>query len=75
VRPVIKIDLKKELKHLYYPSTQEAAWVDVPRMGFLMIDGAGDPNTSKDFQDAIEALYSLSYTLKFMVKKQNLVED
>jgi hypothetical protein len=72
---VIKIDLKKELKHLYYPSTQESAWVDVPRMSFLMIDGSGDPNTSKDFQDALEALYSLSYTLKFMVKKQSLVVD
>ena len=34
-----------------------------------MIDGAGDPNTSQEFQEAVEALFSISYTLKFMVKK------
>jgi hypothetical protein len=40
-----------------------------------MIDGQGNPNTSKDFQDAIEALYSVSYTLKFTVKKEKLGDD
>ena len=64
-----KIDLKKEQKHLYAPSAKEVALVEVPGMNFLMADGAGDPNTSPDFQAAVEALYSLSYTLKFMVKK------
>ena len=34
-----------------------------------MVDGEGDPNTSKTFEEAIEALYSLSYTLKFSLKK------
>jgi hypothetical protein len=29
----------------------------------------GDPNTSADYQGALEALYALSYTLKFAVKK------
>lgn len=38
-------------------------------MSFLMIDGKGDPNASQEFQDAVEALYSLSYALKFMIKK------
>ena len=65
----LKIDLKKEQKHLYAPSAKEVALVEVPAMDFLMADGAGDPNTSPDFQAAVEALYSLSYTLKFMVKK------
>jgi len=64
-----KVDLKKTLKHLYNPSTREVSVVDVPPMNFLMIDGAGDPNVSPEYQQAIEALYSLSYTLKFMVKK------
>ena len=65
----LKIDLKKEQKHLYAPSTKEVVLVEVPGMNFLMADGAGDPNTSPDFQAAVEALYGLSYTLKFMVKK------
>src|SRR4030042_1311720 len=34
-----------------------------------MSDGEGDPNTSQAFQDAVEALFSVSYTLKFMIKK------
>ena len=66
-----KIDLKKELKHLYQPTAKEVAVVDVPEMNFLMIDGAGDPNTSQEYQDAIEALYAVAYTLKFMVKKRD----
>ncbi len=57
-----KIDLKKTLKHLYQPSTREIVSVDVPQMNFLMVDGEGDPNTSKSFSDAIEALYPVSYT-------------
>jgi hypothetical protein len=40
-----------------------------------MIDGAGDPNTSRSFQDAVEALYAVSYSLKFTVKKGLLQLD
>ncbi len=64
-----KRDLKKELKHLYNPNAREVVIVDVPNMNFLMIDGEGDPNASQQFRDAVECLYSLSYTLKFMIKK------
>ncbi len=64
-----KIDYKKDLKHLYKPSPKKVEIVEVPQMNFLMIDGRGDPNTSQEFQDAVETLYSLSYTLKFMIKK------
>lgn len=47
----------------------------MPRMNFLMIDGEGDPNTSAAYQAAVEALFSLSYTIKFMVKKGELGID
>lgn len=67
--PMKKIDYKKELKHLYKPSSKQVEIVNVPTMNFLMIDGEGDPNTSQAYQDAIEALLSVSYTLKFMIKK------
>jgi len=43
--------------------------VDVPPLRFLMIDGEGDPNTSREYAQAVEALFSVSYTTKFMVKK------
>jgi hypothetical protein len=65
-----KINYKKELKHLYNPSPKEPKIVDVPKMNFLMIDGKGDPNTSQEYKNAIEALFSVSYTLKFMIKKE-----
>lgn len=63
-----KLDLKKDLKHLYNSSAKAFAWVDVPPMNFLMVDGSGDPNTAVAYAEAIEALYALSYTLKFMSK-------
>ena len=70
-----KIDYKKQLKHLYGPSARKVEIVDVPQMNFFMVDGEGDPNTSKSFGDAIEALYPLAYTLKFMVKKGEIGID
>jgi len=69
------IDHKKIFKHLYKPSAKEVEIVNVPKMNFLMLDGIGDPNTSQEFQDAVEALFGLSYTLKFMVKKSDLLID
>lgn len=65
-----KIDLKKENKELYNPSRKEPSIVEVPEMKFLMIDGHGDPNTSKEYQDAIGALFTVSYKVKFISKKE-----
>lgn len=70
-----KINLKKELSEYYNPSKTKVAFVDVPSMNFLMIDGKGNPNTSKTYAQAIEALYAVAYTLKFMVKKGPLAID
>lgn len=64
-----KIDFKKELKRLYMPSAKEAELVDVPPMNFLMIDGAGDPNRERSYPEAVEALFSAAYAVKFKVKK------
>jgi hypothetical protein len=64
-----KLDLKKTLKHLYKAGT-EPALLDIPVMKYLMIDGTGNPNTSPEYQEALQALYSVAYTLKFKVKKE-----
>lgn len=64
-----KIDLKKDLKHLYQPSAREVVQVEVPPLKYLMVDGAGDPNTSQQYAQAVEALFAVSYTTKFMIKK------
>lgn len=63
-----KIDLKKELKNLYNPSSKQVTAVEVPAMNFLMIDGEGDP-ASPQYRASIEALFGVSYALKFLVKK------
>ncbi len=70
-----KIDFKKQFKHLYQPPAKEVVVVDVPLLNYLMLDGAGDPNTSPTYQAGVEVLFSLSYTLKFMVKKGPLALD
>ncbi|MFZ1773763.1 MAG: GyrI-like domain-containing protein, partial [Rhizobiaceae bacterium] len=36
---------------------------------YLMIDGHGDPNTAPAYMSAVEWLYSVSYPVKFMSKK------
>ena len=70
-----KLDFKKEFKELYSTSKKDVAVVEVPEINYLMVDGKGDPNTEKSFQEAIEALYGLSFTLKFKAKKGPLATD
>ena len=70
-----KIDIKKNLKGFYQPSSKEVVFVDVPTMNYLMVDGTGDPNGSTTYAQAIEALFSVSYTVKFMIKKGPLQID
>ena len=68
------LDLKKQFKYLYQPSAKKIEVVQVPNLQFAMIDGAIEkgqaPGTSPIFAEATQALYSLSYTLKFMLKKR-----
>lgn len=64
-----KIDYKKEWKERYNPSRKQVSLIEVPAQQFLMIDGSGDPNTSRAYADAIQALYAVSYHLKFAIKK------
>ena len=41
-----KLDLKKQLKHLYLPSAREVTVVDVPEMKFIVVDGQIEPNAT-----------------------------
>jgi hypothetical protein len=68
------LDLKKDLKYLYAPSAKKVEIVAVPCLQFAMIDGAiekgSEPGKSQSFADSTQALYNISYTLKFMLKKR-----
>jgi hypothetical protein len=61
-----------DVKELYGASSNEPSLIDVPELQFFMVDGTGDPNQPGAFQDAIQALYSLSYGAKFMLKKAGI---
>lgn len=69
-----RIDLKKTLKHLYSASAKQAELITVPAMKYLMVNGEGDPNTAVRFGRAVEALYTLSYTIKFSLKNSGVLD-
>jgi hypothetical protein len=63
-----KVDLRATYKE-FYTAGREPGLVDVPELSFLAVDGHGDPNTSPEYTHAVEALFSVSYALKFALKR------
>lgn len=68
-----KIDYKTELKSLYGARSGKVQFIEVPVLNYLMIQGKGEPG-GKAYTEAIQALYPLAYTLKFL-SKENLGKD
>src|SRR4051812_49832261 len=64
-----RIDLRRERAALY-SAAREPAFVDVPELPYLMIDGHGDPNTAAEYAAAVQALYAVAYTLRFALKRR-----
>ena len=64
-----KLDYKKKFRELYQPSAKPAL-IDVPEMIFFAVEGAGDPNKCREYKEAMEILYGLSFTVK-MSKMNN----
>ena len=69
-----KLDLKKEMKQLYTAPADAVVEITVPAANYLMIDGKGDPNTSHEYREAVEALFSVAYPLKFAVRKKEGID-
>lgn len=65
-----KTDLKAERRDLYFPPRDRFVEVVVPQMTFLAVDGHGDPNTSEVYRHAVEALFAVSYAVKFLSKRE-----
>lgn len=63
-------DYKKEYKDLYMPKDKPVL-IEVPTMNFIMVDGSGDPNNNPSFQQAVELLYGLAFTIKMSKMKGN----
>jgi hypothetical protein len=68
------VDLRRELSALY-TAPAAPALVDVPELTYLMIDGSGDPNTSPEYPEAVQALYSVAYTIRFALKRRDDAVD
>lgn len=68
-----KVDYKRELRD-YYTAKPAPAFVEVPELLFLMVDGHGDPNTSESYGDAVAALYAVSYAAKFALKHAGIAD-
>jgi hypothetical protein len=70
-------DLRKALSPFFNPP-RDPVMVDVPELGYLMIDGEGAPDEgaeypSTDFQKAFAALFPVVYTIKFRLKADGLM--
>ena len=70
------LPLKKQFAPFYRTSTSRIELLQLPALQFLMIDGViekgSEPGKSPRFAAATQALYSVAYTLKFMVKKRKV---
>jgi hypothetical protein len=67
-----KVDFKKEYRS-FYTAKRDPGIVDVPPLQFLMVDGAGNPNTSPRFPECMAGLYPVAYGLRFAVKAEEQI--
>jgi hypothetical protein len=63
-----KVDFKRELREPY-SAKRDATFVEVPELQFAMVDGHGDPNEAPEYAEAVQALFSVSYTARFALKR------
>lgn len=67
-----KLDYKKEYPDLYLPKAKPML-IDVPPICFIMISGKGAPG-GEAYTRAMQALYSLSFTIKMSKMGKNPLE-
>lgn len=61
-------DFRKQMGG-FYKARRDPAVVRLPPIKYLMVSGKGHPGKGKEFQEAIQGLYTLAYTMKFSGKK------
>jgi hypothetical protein len=64
-----KLDLKKLHRPFFTAPHNRFVPVEIPSLLYLMVDGHGDPNTEPAYQLAVQSLYGMAYTLKFLAKR------
>lgn len=68
-----RVDYAGQLGHLY-SAHEVPELVEVPSLSYLVVDGHGDPNCSKPFRQAVDALMATSYGVQARVKRQDGLE-
>ena len=61
------VDFRKQMSP-FITARRDPKVVRLPSLKYLMISGRGDPAKGEEFRGAIQALYTLVYTLKFSGK-------
>lgn len=69
-----KIEYNEVQKIIYCCTKKDPFIIDVPSMNYLCFNGAGHPSGT-DFQLACEALYTLSYIIKFEISRKQFNMD
>lgn len=65
---MMAFDFKKEYREFYLPKGKPEI-IQIPPMHYVAVRGAGDPNVpGGTYQQALQTLYTLSYTLKMSYK-------
>ena len=60
-----------DLEGLYRARASTVDFIEVPKAWYLMVNGRGDPNGA-EFQDAVHALYAVSFAAHFLVKRAQI---
>ena len=68
-----KLDYKKEYKDLYLPK-RSPMLINVDKITYVTVDGKGNPNTSAEYKEALELLYSISFTIKMSKMTDNKID-
>ena len=64
---MVAVDLKKTYRE-HYTARTTPSFVTVPPRPHLLVDGAGDPNTSSVYRECVGSLYPLAYALRAAIK-------
>lgn len=69
ISSTVKLDLSKRDRQ-YYKASKKPELVDLDSYYYLSIEGQSSPDDSK-FLDAIQAIYSIAYGIKFLCKGED----
>ncbi len=70
--PAIDVPAGSLAYDLFGATPAEVQLVDVPERNFLFVEGTGNPNTAPAWREAMEALYAVSYGLRFGLKARGI---